>query len=533
MRYTLTEAKNIKAWPFIEAVRLLEALNNKVPEKGYVLFSTGYGPSGLPHLGTFAEVLRTTLVRTAFSQISDIPTKLLCFSDDLDGLRKVPSNLPNQEMLAQYLQYPLTSIPDPFGQASSFGQYMNSKLESFLRSFSFDYTFGSATEYYKSGKFNTFLLRVLERYDQIMAVMLPTLRDERRATYSPFMPICQVTGKVLQVPVLEVHPSKGTIVYQDPSGEHIETLVTDGRCKLQWKPDFAMRWAALQVDYEMYGKDHRPNSPIYSKICRILGGKPPVQFFYELFLADEGDKISKSKGNSITVDQWLECAPLESMALFIYQNPHRAKRLHASAIAKSVDEYLSLNAKYHSQTELEEKLSNPVYHIHQGVVPQIETYGLTFNLLLNLVGVANCQDRLALWKYIQHYIPHANPEEAQYLDKLVTFAIKYYQMFIKVNRSYLIPDDKQRHILEQIASKLAALGEETNGEDIQTALYAIGMANDFPDLRQYFKELYQILLGQDDGPRLGSFIKLYTISNSIALINDKLASHTNSEQSSS
>lgn len=509
-------------WPFIEAKRLLDRIQNKVPDKGYVLFAAGYGPSGLPHLGTFAEVLRTTLVRWAFSQLSPIPTKLICFSDDLDGLRKVPSNLPNPDMLTKYIGYPLTSVPDPFEQMKSYGHYMNHKLKQFLKCFKFDYELCSATEYYRSGKFDDMLLRSLERYEQIMNIVLPTLRDERRANYSIFMPVCSQSGKVLQVPILQVDKGKGTIVYRHPGGHEVETAVTGGKCKLQWKPDFAMRWAALGVDYEMYGKDHLSNGKIYSAICRILGGNPPVQLFYELFLNDEGDKISKSRSNSITVDQWLDCAPLESMSLFIYHNPTRAKKLHAVAIAKSVDEYLALNIKYHQIDNISEQVASPLYYVHRGQVPKLEFYGLTFNLLLNLVGVSNSRDRIVIWKFIKRYIPHADPQDAPYLDLLVSCAIKYYDTFMATQRSYLVPDEKQRKILKQIVSELGKFEEDVDSEVIQTSLYSIGMNNDFTDLRQYFSQLYRILLGQEEGPRLGSFIKLYTISKTIELINSKL-----------
>ena len=339
------EAMNSNAWPFVEARRILESIGNKTPEKGYVLFETGYGPSGLPHIGTFGEVARTTMVRNAFHVISDIPTKLFCFSDDIDGFRKVPANLPNQEKLAGYLDQPLTSVIDPFEETESFGHYMNAKLRSFLDKFGFDYEFKSATEYYKSGKFDEYLMKVLENYDKVMAVMLPTLGEERRATYSPFMPICKKTNKVLQVKIEEVDAKAGTIKYLDSDGEMVETKVTGGNCKLQWKPDFGMRWAALDVDYEIYGKDHLANGPIYTKIAKILGSKGPTQFFYELFLDEDGRKISKSTGNGIGVEEWLKYAPVESMSLFMYHSPTRAKRLYFDVIPKNVDEYLTFVSK--------------------------------------------------------------------------------------------------------------------------------------------------------------------------------------------
>lgn len=422
----LKEALQANTWPFVEAKRILEHIGNKTPKKGYVLFETGYGPSGLPHIGTFAEVARTTMIREAFKQLSDIPTRLFCFSDDMDGLRKVPGNLPNQEMIAKHMNMPLTSIPDPFGEDISFGHYMNAKLRSFLDHFGFEYEFLSSTECYKSGKFDALMLKTIEKYDEIMALMLPTFREERKATYSPFMPVCPKTGMVLQVPIEKVDLKNGTVTYRDPNdSEWMEVSVTKGSCKLQWKPDFGMRWAAFDVDYEMYGKDHRPNAEIYSKICRILDGQIPVQYFYEMFLNEEGSKISKSKGNSLTIDEWLSYAPLESLALFIYHDPTRAKRLHFDVIPKNVDEYLIFNKKYHQETDKAKQLANPVYYIHHGHVPKIETHGISFSLLLNLASVCNPHDKSVLWGFISRYAPQATPQSAPYLDHLAEFAVSF------------------------------------------------------------------------------------------------------------
>lgn len=517
----LEDAIKSNAWPFLEAKKVLDRIKHLPPIKGYVLFETGYGPSGLPHIGTFAEVARSIMVEQAFRQLSNIPTRIFCFSDDMDGLRKVPSNMPNLKMLESHIGKPLTSIPDPFGEYESYGHYMNAKLRSFLDQFSLQYEFLSSTDCYKSGMFDQMMLKVLEKYDEIMALMLPSFREERRATYSPFMPICPKTGVVLQVPIIKTDLHAGTITYQDQS-ELVEVPVTKGHCKLQWKPDFGMRWAALQVDYEMYGKDHMPNARIYSEICRILGGREPVQFFYELFLNEHGEKISKSKGNSITVEQWLQYAPLESMSLFMYHNPTRAKRLHFEVIPKNVDEYIVFNQKYHAETDRVKRFSNPLHHIHHGNVPIIETFGISFSLLLNLASVCNPNDKSVLWGFIKKYNQEVTEHNAPYLDHLTEFAIRYYNDFIKTTKSYLTPSNNQKIILQQLISMLSILPLEITAEQIQEKIYDIGNQHAYENLREYFKELYQILLGQMEGPRLGTFIKLFGINNTIQLIQQKL-----------
>lgn len=513
-------ALNSNAWPFVEAKRILDKIGSKAPKKGFVLFETGYGPSGLPHIGTFAEVGRTSMIIEAFRKISDIPAKLYVFSDDMDGMRKVPTNLPNQDMLQKYIDMPLSVIPDPYEEKKSYADYMNSKLKSFLDNFGFEYEFFSATECYKSGKFDEILLTALEKYDDIMNLMLPTFREERRATYSPFMPIDPKSGKVLQVPVIE--RTKTGVVYENEDGERTEVAVTGGHCKLQWKPDFGMRWAALDVDYEMYGKDHRPNTEIYASICRILGGKPPVNFFYEMFLNADGEKISKSKGNSITIDEWLKYAPLESMSLFMYQAPQKAKKLHFDVIPKNVDEYLTFVKKYHEEEDWGKKLANPAYHIHQGKVPEIETFGISFSLLLNLASVCNPESKDVLWGFISQYANGASPEKAPYLDHMTKYAVIYYNDFIKPNKKYLEPSKDHKELLQKILSMLEGAEESATAEEIQSSIYSIGMEAGFENLREYFKLLYQILLGQEQGPRLGSFIKLFGINKTKELIQSKI-----------
>ena len=368
------------AWPFVEAKKMLRERKSFIEKKGKITLQTGYGPSGLPHIGTFAEVARTSMLVNALSQLSNLPTEIITFSDDMDGLRKVPDNVPNHKLLSDNLHKPLTQVPDPFEKFDSFGEHNNEMLKNFLDSFKFKYNFQSSTTLYKNGFFNPTLKIILENYEGIMNIIIPTLGKERQQTYSPFLPICPDTGVVLQVPIEKIDRERESVFYRNEDNELVEVLVTGGHCKLQWKPDFGMRWAALDVDYEMYGKDHRPNAEIYSKICQILGGTPPVQFFYELFLDEEGAKISKSKGNSISVDEWMHYAPIESMSLFMFQSPTKAKRLHFDVLPKSVDEYLTFNKKYHEE-DIEKQLVNPVFHIHHGNVPTIDTYGISFSLL--------------------------------------------------------------------------------------------------------------------------------------------------------
>ena len=508
-----------KSWAFTEAQALLARVTAKPPEKGFVLFETGYGPSGLPHIGTFGEVARTTMVRNAFHQLSDIPTRLICFSDDMDGLRKVPDNLPNSDMIAANMGKPLTSIPDPFGTHASFGDHMNNRLQEFLNHFGFDYSFQSSTATYKSGAFDTSLLLLLERYQQVMDLMLPTLGEERQQTYSPFLPVSPVSGKVLLAKVFETHPKKGTIVYEEEDGSKQEILVTGGHCKLQWKPDMGMRWAALGVDYEMYGKDHLNSAELYSSICSIAGGTPPNQYCYELFLDEKGQKISKSKGNGITIDEWLRYAPQESLSYYMYQSPRKAKRLYFDVIPQQVDDYLTFLEKYAVETDAVKKLDNPVFHVHNGHPPKPES-GLKFSLLLNLASVCNPQDKSVLWGFISRYNPAATPATCPFLDKLAGYAVTYYNDFIKPNKKYRLPDEHELAGLKELHDYLLQTPPE--GEDFavntQNKIYEIGKNHGFDDLKRWFGALYEILLGQATGPRMGSFIALYGREQTAALI---------------
>ena len=509
-------AMTSKAWPFEEARRVLKRYEKAPPEKGYVLFETGYGPSGLPHIGTFGEVLRTTMIQRAFEIISDIPTRLICFSDDMDGMRKVPGNVPNQEMLAEHLQKPLTAVPDPFGTHDSFGDHNNAMLRRFLDTFGFQYTFYSATEFYKSGQFDAVLLRAAEKYDEVMAVMLKSLREERRQTYSIFLPIHPETGRVLYVPMKAVDAANGTVTFDDPDGREWTVPVTGGNVKLQWKPDFGARWAALGVDFEMYGKDHSTNTPIYDRICRILGHPAPEHFTYELFLDDKGQKISKTSGNGISIDEWLTYASTESLSYFMYQKPKTAKRMHFDVIPRAMDEYHQQLRAYVDQDE-KARLANPVFHIHGKDVPQSDMV-VPFSMLLNLASAAGAENTEQMWGFIRRYAPEATPETHPGLDAAAGFAVRYYQDFVKPAKTFRAPSDQERAALSDLADRLRAWDGPIDAEALQSEVFAVGKAHGFEPLRDWFKAIYEVLLGASQGPRFGGFVALYGVEETVSLI---------------
>ncbi|MFN3076260.1 MAG: lysine--tRNA ligase [Alphaproteobacteria bacterium] len=529
-------ARQSSAWPLQEARQLLEErFEGKVPDKGYALFETGYGPSGLPHIGTFGEVVRTTMVRNAFRLLAPhIPTRLFAFSDDMDGLRKVPDNVPDREMVAAHLGKPLTSIPDPFRTHESFGHHNNARLRSFLDTFGFEYEFLSATECYRSGRFDTALRRVLEHYDEVLAVVLPTLGPERRATYSPFLPLCPRSHRVLQVPIVHRDVAAGTVVYVDEeTGVKVEVPVTGGHCKLQWKADWGMRWHALGVDYEMSGKDLIDSVKLSSRICRILGSSPPMSLTYELFLDENGQKISKSKGNGLAVEDWLSYAPSESLALYMYHKPKAAKRLHFDVIPRAVDDYLTHCEKFPEQSE-KDQLINPAWHIHDGQPPRQHT-PVSFNMILNLVSACHTSDPEVLWHYLSRYAPGVSPDTAPMLGRLVDHAIAYYRDFVLPSKRYRVATPEEVAALTDLRQSLAAIpaNETPSAEDLQNLVYEVGKRHPwFPDLKAWFKSLYQILLGQDDGPRMGSFIALYGIPETLALVERAIAGENKVSQAS-
>ncbi|NBZ87213.1 lysine--tRNA ligase [Stagnihabitans tardus] len=513
-------AMKSKAWPFEEARALLKRAEAGAAKKGYVLFETGYGPSGLPHIGTFGEVARTTMIRRAFEVISDIPTRLICFSDDLDGMRKVPENVPQQELLKANIQKPLTSVPDPFGLYDSFGGHNNAMLRRFLDTFGFEYEFYSATEFYKSGAFDDTLRLACERYDAIMAIMLASLREERQQTYSCFLPIHPETGRVLYVPMKEVNAKEATITFDDEDGREWTLPVTGGNVKLQWKPDFGARWAALGVDFEMYGKDHSTNTPIYDGICEVLGGRKPNHFSYELFLDFEGQKISKSKGNGLTIDEWLAYAATESLSYFMYQKPKTAKRLWWDVIPKAVDEYHQQLKAYPTQ-DIDAQVNNPVWHIHSGKVPESKMV-VSFGMLLNLASVAGAKDAAGLWGFIKKYAPDASPEGNPDLDAAAGHALAYFNDKIAPSRVYRLPSDKERAAILDLRGRLLAYDGAADDEALQNICYAVGKEHAFEPLRDWFKALYEVLMGASEGPRFGGFIALYGVAETVALIDRAL-----------
>ena len=523
----IAAATEARAWPFEEARRLITRLDKlKDGKDKTVIFETGYGPSGLPHIGTFGEVARTSMVRHAFHVLTEGKRKsrLICFSDDMDGMRKVPDNVPDKAALQQYLQMPLSVVPNPFGgDHPSFAHHNNAMLRRFLDQFGFDYEFASATEYYKSGKFDPMLLRALERYDAIMGVMLPTLGADRQATYSPFLPISPKSGRVLYVPMKAVDAKAGTITFADEDGTDVTLPVTGGRVKLQWKPDFGMRFAALGVDFEMFGKDHQSNAPIYDKICEILGVPAPCHYVYELFLDENGEKISKSKGNGISIEQWLKYASPESLSLFMYSKPRAAKKLHFDVIPRAVDDYLTFLAKVGAE-DGKARLDNPVWHIHSGT-PPAAALPISFGLLLNLVSVSNTEDKSVLWGFIQRYAPEANPNTQPILDKLVGYAINYYRDFELPKKTYRKADGIEIAALKALDTAIAAAPPTATAEDLQNMVYEAGKSNGYmkENLRAWFQAIYEVLLGQSQGPRFGSFIKLYGIPETRALIAKGLA----------
>jgi lysyl-tRNA synthetase class 1 len=516
-----------RAWPFEEARKLLARLEKKAA-KGEtvesVLFETGYGPSGLPHIGTFGEVARTTWVRRAFEMMSPVKTRLVSFSDDMDGMRKVPPNVPNQEMMAQHLGLPLTSVPDPFGKYESYGAHNNARLRAFLDRFGFDYEFLSSTECYKSGRFDRALLTVLEHYEQIRDIVLPTLGDERRATYSPFLPLSPKSGRVLQVPILEWNKKAGTVVFIDEDGSKTEVPVTGGYVKCQWKVDWGMRWYALGVDYEMSGKDLISSVELSTKVTREMGGMPPETLNYELFLDDKGQRISKTKGNGLSVEEWLTYGPDESIALFMYQKPKTAKRLFFDVIPKAVDDYIQFLNAYHSNEHGSEaeRIENPVWHIHNGNPPR-ESYPVSFALLLNLVSASNAHNRDVLWGFIRAYAPDANPQSNPGLDRLVGYAVRYYEDFVKPSKRFREPTEKERAALSELADVLEKFGAERDQEKVQFEIYEIGKRHGFEPLRAWFSAIYEVVIGQTQGPRFGSFAALFGCTETAALIRRALA----------
>ncbi len=508
------------AWPFVEAKKLLRERKSFIEKKGKITLQTGYGPSGLPHIGTFGEVARTSMLVNALRQLSDFPTEIITFSDDMDGLRKVPDNVPNQELLKDNLHKPLTQVPDPFEKFGSFGEHNNEMLKNFLDSFKFDYNFQSSTLLYKSGFFNPTLKIILENYEGIMNIIIPTLGKERQQTYSPFLPICPDTGHVLEIPVTEIDKEKLKIIF-DNKGKKLEASILDGNCKLQWKVDWAMRWYALDIDFEMYGKDLIESAILSTKIINLLGKKNPSGFAYELFLDEKGEKISKSKGNGITIDQWLEYASPESLSLYMYQNPKRAKKLYKEIVPKAVDEYLDSIEKSKKQNELQ-LLMNPVWHVHNGNIPKEEMI-MTFSMLLNLVETSNADSKDLLWKFVKKYKSDIFENNFPIFDGLVGYAIKYFNDVIKAKKKYKTPNQSEKLALKALLKTLEKCTDEMSPEDIQTLIYSTGKENGYADnLRDWFKLIYEVVFGDENGPRMGFFISFFGVKETTELLMNKL-----------
>ncbi len=509
-----------KAWPFEEAAKIAARL--EASGKDIALFETGYGPSGLPHIGTFGEVARTNWVRHAYTTLTGRPSRLIAFSDDMDALRKVPDNVPNREMLRAHIGQPLTRVPDPFGTHESFGAHNNARLRAFLDGFGFEYEFASSTDYYAQGRFDAALLRVAERHDAIVATILPTLGADRQATYSPFLPLHPRTGQVMQVRIDDVDVAAGTLTWEDPAtGEPFVTRITGGACKLQWKADWAMRWHALGIDYEMSGKDLIDSVKLSSRVCTALGTAPPINYTYELFLDEHAQKISKSKGNGLGVEEWLRYAPAESLGQFMYNSPHRAKRLFFDVIPRAVDEYITNAAKLPEQTP-EDRHINPAWHI-QGGVTRDAWSPVPFGMLLNLASVVNAAQPAMLWGFLQRYSPGVSPESAPFLNGLVNYAVQYYRDFVMPAKVFREPVQYEHAAMLDLAATIGGLPPDATVEAIQNEVYAVGKRHPFPDLKSWFACLYQVLLGQQEGPRFGGFVALYGVPETVSLIHSALS----------
>ena len=512
--------QSTSSWPFVEVRKLLKDRKELIKKKDKITFQTGYGPSGLPHIGTFGEVARTSMMINALNHIQKIDHELITFSDDMDGLRKVPDNIPNDEVLKKNLGKPLTSIPDPFKKFNSFGEHNNEMLKEFLQRFNFKFLFKSSTENYKKGIFNNSLIRVLEKYDEIMNIILPTLREERRKTYCPFLPICPKTGVVLEIPMVDMDQKSGRIIFEN-NGQKLETSILNGHCKLQWKVDWAMRWFTFNVDFEMYGKDLTESAILSSKICRSLGKVPPNGFAYELFLDEKGEKISKSKGNGISIEEWLRYASPESLAMYMYPNPKRAKKLYSEVVPKTVDEYLTLIEKYKIQNE-KDKIQNPVWHVHNGKPPN-EKIVMPFSMLLNLVGSSNANEKDVLWKFINRFHKEIKPSDHKILDGLINYAINYFKDKVEPKKKFKKPNLEEKKALFNLIKKLEEIDQTLSPEEIQTYVYTVGKENGYEkNLRDWFKLIYQVVFGEENGPRMGFFISFFGLTETIELINNKL-----------
>ena len=518
--------KKLKSWPFKEAERIIKA-RERTQANGPALFQTGFGPSGLPHIGTFAEVARTTWVRRAFEYLSGEETRLYAFCDDQDGLRKVPDNLPNQEMLQANLGKPLCDIPDPYGCCESFSHHMIGNLERFLDTFEFDYTLKRSSDAYRSGEFNNGLAILLDKVEDVLDIILPTMKEENRAAWSPFFPRCETCGRVNTTRVTAYNKSEKTIDYTCDidlgnvagCGHAGTSSVLGGASKMGWKIDWALRWYCYGVDYEMYGKDLIPSAELSAKIVRLMGGRPPQGLFYELFLDEMGEKISKSKGNGVSIEQWLEYAPIDSLAHFIFREPRQAKKLFFNMIPKTMDEYLDHLRKYPSVAD-EKKPDTPLWHIHNRG-RQVPSYNssINFSTVNNLVSALGNPTRDLLISYLARY-DEKSTTYPDVIDGLIEKGLKFYEDHILPTKQYRTPTATERPLFEQLAETLKSLGiEEKTEKELQGLVFDIARDND-TDPKTFFAAIYQVLLGQERGPRFGTFAKLVGIERVLSLIEE-------------
>jgi lysyl-tRNA synthetase, class I len=530
-----------KEWPFVEAQRIIDRLG-KIG-KSAVTAETGYGPSGLPHIGTFGEVARTSFVLQALKTLEpSIDAKIIAFSDDMDGLREVPKNLPNGEMLKEHLGKPLTSIPDPFGQEKSFAHYMNRKLRDFLDSFGFTYQFASSTEQYKSGVFDEGFKRIVEHYDEVSDLFKATIAEEKRAAWSPFFPICASCGRVYSTRVIAVDPKALTVSYACDAplagkysccGHHGVASILGGGCKVGWKVDWALRWYCLGVDYEMHGEDLLESARLSSKIVKVLGGEPPELFKYELFLDENGKKISKKIGNGISIEEWLRFAPVDSLLYIMYQKPQQAKKMGRAILPEIVDAYLELVAQYDGA-----EVDSPVPFIsrlskgaHADRLPgekSAEYRGaqklITYSLVCELVMALNQDDPRIVRDYLLKYQPGIAANVAYY-EGLIEDALAYYREVLLPARTVEKADHAMDEALAALRADLArrlAAGEEPDAEALQTAVFQVSKDRQLK-MKDWFRTVYRVFLGQNQGPRIGSFIALLGFEKCIERLDAHLA----------
>ena len=512
-------------WPFKEAAQIVKL--RKPRSDRPVLFETGFGPSGLPHIGTFAEVARTSWVRNAFEEVTGLDTRLMTFSDDMDGLRKVPLNFPNQRMLKEHLGRPLCTIPDPFSESDCFSGYMNNKLRDFLDTYQFNYEFKSSSVSYKGGDFDQGLAILLEKVQDVHSIVAPTLGEEKRDSWSPFLPICPSCGSVYSTRVTEYFPSRGEIGFVcDGNGGDFagcgaegEVSIFSGNVKVGWKMDWALRWYTYEVDYEMYGKDLIESAKLSGRIVRLMGKHPPVGMNYELFLDEEGKKISKSVGKGLTVDTWVEYAPIESLLYYIFQNPRRARRLYWDVVPKCVDDYLDALRKYPT-IEPEKSPEQALWHIY-GRGNSVPSYGaqVNFSMVGNLISALGTDAPDLLVEYLNRYDKKSD-DYPVVIKELIRKGMNYYRDFILPKKQYRTPLASEADQLRQLLFALEG-ADFLNEEELQAIPFELARKNNI-DPKLFFQMFYEIVLGQQRGPRFGSFAKMLGLEHIQQMLNKRI-----------